>query len=59
MENKNVGRFGEVKIKHKVCNNCGALMTWIIDDERYFCDLCGNADPSEEELKRKPGSYIG
>jgi len=45
-------------MKHKICNNCGAVMTWDYQNQRYLCLCCGNSEPTEEELKGKPGSYI-
>jgi len=58
MEKKNAGKFGINSMEHKICNNCFAVMTWKMDEGRFICFSCGNADPSEEELKRKTNSYI-
>jgi len=58
METKNYERFRKAIMKHKICNNCGAVMTWDYQNQRYICLCCGNSEPTEEELKAKPGSYI-
>jgi len=33
-------------------------MTWDPEYQRFKCLSCGNAETSEEELKRFPRSYI-
>ena len=58
MEKKNAGKFGINSMEHKICNNCFAVMSWDNENNRFKCLSCGNADPSEEELKRKTNSYI-
>ena len=45
-------------MKTKYCWNCGHHMDYNIEEGRFRCNNCGNADPSAEELKTKTNSYI-
>jgi ribosomal protein S27AE len=40
----------------KNCDNCGAVMLWNYEKERWDCLLCGNS--IEENFKSKYNGYI-
>ena len=33
-----------MRLTHKVCSNCGAIMSWNILKGRWECRLCGAAE---------------
>ena len=58
MEKKNARGNAIKMIKHKICQNCGAVMIYDYIEERFKCLACGNAEPSKEELKNTRCSYL-
>ena len=45
-------------LKHKICPNCGAVMLWNLDKERWECNLCGNVEELKENLKGFRPNYV-
>ena len=45
-------------MKHKICDNCGAVMTYDEEIEGFRCLICGNSDEVSEDLNKAHRSYI-
>ena len=48
-----------MKIKHKICSNCGALMIYNDAIDIYHCLICGNSESLENKQLTGKHGYIG